>query len=165
MALEIERKFLIDDFVAPVGCARLELEQGYLAEGANGIEVRLRRSGSELLLGVKRKVGAMSRVEVELPISEEEFGDLWPATAGARLCKTRHVVTRDGATFYVDQYRGELAGLLTAEIEFGSESEAEEFRPPSWLGPEITNAEAYKNRTLAHAGLPKSEPSGCRSGA
>ncbi|WP_433125225.1 CYTH domain-containing protein [Micromonospora sp. CA-240977] len=156
MALEIERKFLVDDFVAPVDAARLELEQGYLAAGDNGIEVRLRRSGSELLLGVKRKVGEMSRVEVELPISEEEFADLWPATAAMRLRKTRHVVTRDGLVFYVDEYRDELAGLVTAEIEFGSESEAEEFRPTSWLGPEITGAEAYKNRTLAHAGLPKS---------
>ncbi|TQJ23683.1 CYTH domain-containing protein [Micromonospora sp. A202] len=154
MALEIERKFLVDHIPAAVDGARLELEQGYLAADANGIEVRLRRSGSEFLLGVKYKVAAMSRVEVELPIGEEEFGELWPATVGARLCKTRRTLTCDDQVFYIDDYHNDLAGLVTAEIEFGSESEAEEFRPPSWLGPEITGVEAYKNRTLAQAGLP-----------
>ena len=51
-------------------------------------------------------------------------------------------------------YDGELNGLVTAEVEFPSEREADEYEPPSWLGTEVTGDSDYSNQSLAQRGLP-----------
>ncbi|MEU9041264.1 MULTISPECIES: CYTH domain-containing protein [unclassified Kitasatospora] len=155
MPLEIERKFLLGSFEPPETAVRQHIEQGYIAIKDDGTEVRLRRIGGSCVLGVKRgKAGSPVRVEVERELGEEEFTELWPATAGAQLVKDRYTFESAGVTVHADVYQGELAGLRTAEVEFGSEAEAEAFSPPDWFGAEITGVKAYKNQTLATRGLP-----------
>ncbi|RKT18199.1 CYTH domain-containing protein [Streptomyces sp. 1114.5] len=158
MPLEIERKFLLTAFTPPETAVRRRIEQGYIAIKDDGTEVRLRRIGDSCVLGVKRATAGAApvRVEVERELGEREFDELWPATAGARLVKDRYTVESAGVTVDVDVYRGELAGLLTAEVEFGSEEAAEAFTPPDWFGAEITGVPAYKNQNLAVRGLPES---------
>ncbi|MEU8919652.1 adenylate cyclase [Kitasatospora sp. NPDC048545] len=157
MPLEIERKFRLDAFEPPETAVRQHIDQGYIAINDDGTEVRLRRIGGSHVLGVKRgKAGASAvRVEVERELGEEEFTELWPATEGARLLKDRYTFDSAGVTVEVDVYQGELAGLLTVEVEFGSVAEAEAFTPPDWFGAEITGVAAYKNQTLATRGLPQ----------
>ncbi|MFE6053538.1 adenylate cyclase [Kitasatospora sp. NPDC056446] len=158
MPLEIERKFRPASFEPPGTAVREHIEQGYIAIKDDGTEVRLRRIGGSRVLGVKRATGgeASVRVEVERELGEQEFTELWPATAGARLVKDRYTFASAGVTIHVDVYQGELTGLLTAEVEFGSVAEAEAFTPPDWFGVEITGVRGYKNQTLATRGLPES---------
>ncbi|MFE4516512.1 adenylate cyclase [Kitasatospora sp. NPDC056783] len=160
MPLEIERKFLLSAFEPPPTAVRRRIEQGYLAIKADGTEVRLRRIGDGLVLGVKRGVspsaGSPVRIEVERALEEREFTELWPATEGARVVKDRYTFEASGVIVHVDVYRGELAGLRTAEVEFDSEAAAEAFVAPDWFGAEVTGVKAYKNQTLATAGLPES---------
>ncbi|MFF7988440.1 hypothetical protein ACFZDG_01445 [Kitasatospora xanthocidica] len=157
MPLEIERKFRLASFDPPPAAVRQRIEQGYIAIKDDGTEVRLRRIGGSCVLGVKRSTagGSPARIEVERELGEEEFTELWPATAGARLVKDRYTFDEAGVTVYADVYQEELAGLLTAEVEFGSVAEAEAFTPPDWFGVEITGVKAYKNQTLATRGLPE----------
>ena len=54
----------------------------------------------------------------------------------------------------VDVYEGRLEGLTTAEIEFGSEADADEFEPPAWLGEEVTGDKRFANQNLVRAGIP-----------
>ncbi|MFJ8627209.1 CYTH domain-containing protein [Kitasatospora sp. NPDC093550] len=156
MPLEIERKFLVGSFEPPATAVRQHIEQGYIAIKDDGTEVRLRRIGGGRVLGVKRGKGEgpAVRVEVERELGEEEFTELWPATAGARLAKDRYTFDAAGVTVHLDVYQGGLAGLRTAEVEFDSTAEAEGFTPPDWFGTEITGVTAYKNQTLATRGLP-----------
>ncbi|GAA2979152.1 MULTISPECIES: hypothetical protein [unclassified Kitasatospora] len=159
MPLEIERKFLLEAFEPPGTAVRQRIEQGYIAIKDDGTEVRLRRIAGSCVLGVKRKdssAGAPVRIEVERELGEREFTELWPATEGARLVKDRYTFEASGVTVYADVYQGELAGLRTVEVEFGSEAEAEAFSAPEWFGAEITGVKAYKNQTLATLGLPGS---------
>ncbi|MFF2611858.1 CYTH domain-containing protein [Kitasatospora sp. NPDC058046] len=159
MPLEIERKFLLEAFEPPETAVRQHIEQGYIAIKDDGTEVRLRRIGGSCVLGVKRKasgVGSPVRIEVERELGEQEFTELWPATEGARLVKERYTFDASGVTVYADVYQGELAGLRTVEVEFGSEAEAAAFSAPEWFGAEITGVKAYKNQTLATGGLPNS---------
>ncbi|MFD0407718.1 hypothetical protein [Kitasatospora sp. NPDC127116] len=159
MPLEIERKFLLKAFEPPGTAVRQRIEQGYIAIKDDGTEVRLRRIAGSCVLGVKRKdssAGAPVRIEVERELGEREFTELWPATEGARLVKDRYTFEASGVTVYADVYQGELAGLRTVEVEFGSEAEAEAFSAPEWFGAEITGVKAYKNQTLATLGLPGS---------
>jgi CYTH domain-containing protein/CHAD domain-containing protein len=149
---EIERKFLVEE-MPRAESGRTEIEQGYLALGEDD-EVRLRRAGDELFLTAKSGSGEV-REEAEVTIEPGAFESLWPLTAGRRVRKVRHYVPLgEGLRAEVDVYAGELEGLRTAEVEFGSRAEADRFRPPSWFGAELTGDERYANRSLATAGLP-----------
>jgi adenylate cyclase len=156
MAQEIERKFLVERL--PEGLAidsEEEIDQGYLALGED--EIRLRRRGSRHLITVKRGHG-LARDEVEVPLGEESFEALWPLTEGRRVEKTRRTTKVDGGTLEIDVYKGPLAGLVTAEIEFPDLAAAEAFEPPSWLSRELTGEERYANSRLALDGLPPEQP-------
>ena len=154
MAAEIERKFLLE---APPASLRdhpgVPIEQGYLAI-AETEEVRLRREGDRRRLTVKRGHGEV-REEVEVDLTEEQFDALWPLTESRRLRKRRYrVPLAEGLEAEVDVYAGELEGLVTAEVEFGSEQQSRGFRSPTWLGKEITGDERYANQRLAVDGVP-----------
>jgi CYTH domain-containing protein len=154
MGDEIERKFLVHGPPVSLDRERCEpITQGYLAVD-DDVEVRVRRRGSKFAITIKQGEGR-SRLEEELEIDADRFERLWRLTEGRRIAKTRHVVPAPGgAEIEVDVYADELDGLITAEVEFSSEASAEAFEPPSWFGPEVTDDERYKNRSLARDGLP-----------
>ena len=147
--LEIERKFLIDKL--PRALHRFphkEIAQGYLAVGWDRAHVRLRRAGRACSLTFKRGP-ARAREEREIHLTPAQFAILWPATAGARLTKTRYYVPWKKLTIEIDIYRGSNQGLMVAEVEFPNVQTYHSFRPPSWLGDEVTGASRYSNVRLA----------------
>jgi adenylate cyclase len=145
---EIERKFLVTALPAGLGEGDA-IAQGYLAIATDGVETRIRRRAGAATLTVKSGP-AMVRVEEEIPIEPERFDALWPLTEGRRVEKVRHLVALEGGlTAEVDVYAGALDGLLTAEIEFPSETAARTFSPPPWLGEEVTGDATYANQNLA----------------
>jgi CYTH domain-containing protein len=155
---EIERKFLIDGDVplelSDHPCERIT--QGYISIDSNGTEVRLRTKGGRHTLGVKSGP-SRTRVEEEIEIDQRRFESLWPLTEGRRIDKRRFTIPADGAhdrSIELDVYSGDLSGLVTAEVEFPSEREADEFDPPSWLGTEVTGDPVYSNQSLAARGRP-----------
>ncbi len=150
--MECERKFLVADPPELDPESGDEIDQGYLAVGADG-EVRARRRGQGFVLTAKRGSG-LSREEAEIDIGREQFDRLWPLTEGRRVHKRRHVIPFEGREVEVDVYGGKLDGLVVAEVEFPSEEEARAFEPPDWLGEEVTGDPAYLNETLATRGLP-----------
>jgi|SRR5437588_7182286 len=153
--LEIERKFLVT--TAPEGLdtySSKDIDQGYLAVTDDGVEVRVRRYGSQAFLTVKSG-GGRARVEEELEIDERRFGALWALTEGRRLQKVRYLMpVPDGPVIELDVYREELDGLMVAEIEFESPEAAAAFEPPAWFGREVSDDPAYKNNRLAMDGVP-----------
>ena len=150
--MEVERKFLVPDPPDLEHAEAEEIEQGYLATGADG-EVRLRRKGDVRLLTAKLGAG-LSRQEEEVEIDRDSFDRLWQLTEGRRLHKRRHVLPDGNRRVEVDVYEGDLDGLVVAEIEFDSEEEARAFEPLDWLGEEVTGDERYLNETLATRGRP-----------
>ena len=149
---EIERKFLVKE-MPRAESGQTVIEQGYLAADGEA-EVRLRRQGEELLLTAKTGHGEV-REEVEVPIEPGAFEALWALTVGRRVYKVRHYVPLGSdLRAEIDVYAGQLVGLRTAEIEFGSRAEADSFAPPFWLGTELTGDERYANQSLATRGLP-----------
>jgi adenylate cyclase len=154
MTLEIERKFLVSDLPADVAeHPAQELRQGYLVSTAAGLEVRLRSTDGAPVLTIK-SAGSLTRVEVEVPIGDEQFAALWPLTDGRRLEKRRTRYPVAGRTAEIDEFAGALAPLRLVEVEFPSEQAALAFEPPPWFGREVTGDARYKNRTLALTGRP-----------
>jgi CYTH domain-containing protein len=145
---EIERKFLIRKL--PRALERYphsQILQGYLAVDRKA-HVRLRKRGRVCTLTFKRGP-ARAREEREIHLNAAQFSVLWPATAGARLTKTRYYVPYKSLTVEIDIYRGSNEGLMVAEVEFPDVNSYHEFRPPDWLGDEVTGASRYSNVKLA----------------
>jgi CYTH domain-containing protein len=135
---EIERKFLVKRF--PPGFKNFPhhlIEQGYLAVGRGGLQVRLRKKGSVRSLTFKQGTKGV-REEREVRLSLEQFDALWPATAGRRLTKVRYDVPWKNFTIEVDIYRGRYDGLVVAEVEFEDQKSCAAFVPPDWLGRDVT---------------------------
>jgi adenylate cyclase len=149
---EIERKFLVSAIPDNPGPGTRIL-QGYLPLASEETELRVRRKGDETVLTVKRGRG-LDRGEQEVAISAEVFEALWPLTEGRRIEKTRYALRHGDATIELDEFGGELEGLLVAEVEFESMQASELFDEAAWLGQEVTDDPAYGNRTLAERGRP-----------
>jgi adenylate cyclase len=152
VALEIERKFLVERFPPSIAIdSEEEIAQGYLAIGED--QVRLRRRGDNHQITVKRGSG-LTREEVEVPLAQESFEELWPLTEGRRIEKTRRTTMVEGGKAEVDVYHAPLDGLVTAEIEFADAEAARAFQPPPWFARELTDDHRYSNQRLAMEGLP-----------
>jgi adenylate cyclase len=150
MSYEIERKFLLDDLPADTATVvPTHIDQGYLAV-TNDLEVRVRSRAGRHLLTVKGGRGEIRR-EVTIELSAEQFAALWDLTRGRRLRKRRWVLAADDdeVEIEVDQFAGNLEGLLVAEVEFPSADASRAFTPPGWFGPEITGDDRYRNAALA----------------
>ena len=151
---EIERKFLAGELPAEVPAQpATRIRQGYLS--SEPAEVRVRgRDGQTHELTVK-SIGGLERTEVTLPLSREQFDELW-ALASASVEKDRTLYAVEGSTAEVDVYVGKLAGLVVVEVEFPTAEDAESFVPPPWFGVEVTDDPRYRNSALARADAPPS---------
>ena len=153
MRKEIERKFCVQKMPDLTACTGVEISQGYLSVGDNGQEIRLRRKGERFYQTVKQGKG-VQRTEVEVELSQAQFDNLWPLTAGRRVEKVRYEIAEGIWTIELDVYRGRLKGLIVAEVEFETIDESSRFVPPLWFGRDVTDDDRYKNAILAHEGTP-----------
>ena len=154
MGTEIERKFLVDrlppDFENLTGKT---IRQGYVIDAAGGIELRVRQKQRAYYQTVKMGEG-LSRTEIEIELSADQFNRLWPHTEGRRVSKTRYTLPVGDHTAELDRFEGNLKGLLLVEVEFTSVDAAKDFAPPDWFGRDVTEDKRYKNKHLAAHGIP-----------
>jgi CYTH domain-containing protein len=144
---EVERKFVVDDLPEEVRARpATRIRQGYLCVEPAEVRIRNRDDASHEL--TVKSVGGLSRAEVNLPLTPEQFDELWPLVQRS-IEKDRTLYEVAGGTAEVDVYHGPLAGLVVAELEFPSEAEAAAFQPPSWFGTEVTTDPRYRNAALA----------------
>ncbi|WP_431973621.1 CYTH domain-containing protein [Micromonospora haikouensis] len=152
--LEIERKFLVDDgWVMPGGLVGVPMRQAYLTAEHAVPEVRIRWTAAGSTMTIKAPAGLTSvatvRTEIEFPLADDVFEQLWALPSVDRLDKVRTVVQVGPVEAAVDTYAGDLAPLRVVEVEFASLAEATAFEPPAWFGPEVTGQKRYGNRALA----------------
>lgn len=145
--MEIERKYLIHRI--PEGLPVKEthrIEQGYLCTSP---VVRIRRDNDTYILTYKSK-GLMIREEYNLPLTREAYEHLKEKTDGRLIEKTRRVIPLEGGLFIeLDIFKGDLAPLMLAEVEFPSKEMADSFSPPGWFGEDVTFSSRYHNSTLS----------------
>lgn len=147
MAIEIERKFLLDsaDWRSEVQQST-RIAQGYLCTDP-GRTVRVRIKGTQGYLTIKgQSEDGISRAEYEYPIPQAD------AEALLQLCpnvldKTRHLIPQDELMWEIDEFHGENQGLIVAEIELPG-VDAPFFRP-QWLGAEVSGDPRYFNSALS----------------
>jgi adenylate cyclase len=146
MPREIERKFLVkNDEWRRLAHRSQRMSQGYLASGGR-VSLRVRIAGDDARLNMKAGGLVAARQEYEYPIPLDEARELLALADGPLIDKTRHFVERDGVTFEIDEFHGDNAGLIVAEVELDRE-DAPVPRPP-WLGAEVTQLTRYYNVCL-----------------
>ena len=154
MGIEIERKFLaVDDAWRAAAHKVVPMAQGYLNDlamvdsGAMQASVRVRIEGEAAFLNIKSREAGPSRQEFEYEIPLADARALLALCVGGRIGKHRHYVQHAGHLWEIDEFHGDNAGLVVAEIELGRVDEA--FARPDWLGVEATHAQRYYNLALA----------------
>jgi adenylate cyclase len=146
MATEIERKFLVkDDSWRGLGQGN-RYRQGYLSTHPERT-VRARVAAGKGYLTIKGKTQNATRAEYEysIPVQDAE-AILDELCARPLIEKTRYRIDYHGLVWEVDEFEGENAGLVIAEVELASADQAVAL--PAWIGEEVTADPRYYNANL-----------------
>lgn len=146
MSVEIERKFLVRDARWKALGQGALLRQGYLSSQRERV-VRVRIEGERAVLTIKGpSVGAV-RGEWEYSIPLEDARIFLDTLCERPIIeKIRYRIPHEGMVWEVDEFLGENAGLVVAEIEL--EREDQSFAKPDWVGEEVTHDVRYFNANL-----------------
>ena len=148
MASEIERKFLVkrESWPAPAAPGVL-YRQGYLSVVPERT-VRVRIAGREAFLTIKGLTRGIERLELEYPIPIEDASVMLDELCIKPLVeKTRYRIPVDGLVWEVDDFAGDNAGLMIAEIELPDANA--QVTMPAWAGAEVSDDPRYFNSNLA----------------
>lgn len=146
MAQEIERKFLLKNDDWRIGAEGKRYRQGYLSTEAQRT-VRVRTVSARGFLTIKGEPVGAARVEFEYPIPPEDANEMLDSLCQRPIIeKVRFRIPHGSHTWEVDEFEGENAGLLIAEVELESENETLDI--PDWVGEEVTGDSRYYNANL-----------------
>ncbi len=150
MGIEIERKFLVSGDGWRGDWPATSIRQGYLTTDPDRV-VRARIAGESAFLTLKGRpvdTGARSRLEFEYPIPVADAEVILDQLCLKPLIEKirRRVVVR-GVTWEVDEFQGENAGLVLAEVELDHPEARIDL--PDWIGEEVTADPRYQNVYLA----------------
>jgi adenylate cyclase len=146
MAQEIERKFLVAGASWKDGATGTLTRQGYLSN-VKEHTVRVRVAGAMAFLTIKGPSRGLARDEFEYPIPVDDAEAMLDALCERPLIeKTRWLVPFKGFTWEVDEFHGENAGLVVAEVEVPTPETKPEL--PPWVREEVSSDPRYFNSNL-----------------
>ena len=147
MAVEIERKYLLASEQWRDEITRSQrMAQAYFANTERA-SMRVRIAGERAWLNIKGMTIGASRPEYEYEIPLADAEEQLALCMPGQIDKTRHYVERDGLVWEIDEFHGDNAGLIVAEVEL--ESEDQSIMKPGWLAEEVTGEARYYNVMLA----------------
>lgn len=120
--------------------------QGYLST-VKERTVRVRTIGDKGYLTIKGITVGATRLEYEYEIPVAEADELLDELCERPLIeKRRRKFEFEGLTWEVDEFFGQNAGLIVAEVELGDEQQ--QFNKPGWIAQEVTDDARYFNANL-----------------
>ncbi|MBK7028162.1 MAG: CYTH domain-containing protein [Bacteroidales bacterium] len=147
MALEIERKFLVDPAKLPQGLDGVIIRQGYMLISQEK-SIRIRISGHKAFLTIKGMDRNGVRPEFEYEIPFDDGQDLFDQfTLPGKISKIRYHHIFKKHLWEIDEFLLDNKGLWIAEIELASEDET--FDIPDWIVSEVTGDLRFFNTYLS----------------
>src|SRR5262245_40311836 len=132
MPKEIERKFLVKGDGWRRQAAGKRYRQGYLST-VKERQVRVRTAGDKAVITVKGISRGSTRSEYEYEIPTADANEILDHLCEKPLIeKTRYRIPIGDVVWEVDEFSGENAGLIVAEVELQSEDQAVSL--PDWIG-------------------------------
>lgn len=150
MAREIERKFLVakDTWRSKVIQTKA-FAQGYLNDDLRKSSIRVRIEGDQAKLNIKSVELGLSRDEYELDLPKHQAQEILEKfSVTPVLSKIRHWIPQGDLHWEVDEFLGENAPLIVAEIELPDEQTP--LILPDWVGEEVTHDPRYFNVYLVN---------------
>jgi len=149
MAIEIEKKFLLNQFPTSLVSKGKDICQGYMVNEKDRV-VRIRLFGEKAFLTIKSATYDASRNEYEYPIPKQDAQQMLSLFCEDPLIeKTRFQVMYKGFEWVIDRFKGSNHGLIVAEIELDAIDQP--FEKPDWIGKEVTHDPRYFNSNLIKA--------------
>jgi adenylate cyclase len=147
MGLEIEHKFLVaTDAWRAAARGRQLLRQGYLANNSR-CSVRVRVADETAWISVKAMTADLARAEYEYAIARADADEMLGTLCERPLIeKWRYDVPHGAHQWEVDEFLGDNAGLVIAELELSRRDEP--FDRPQWLGRDVTRDRRFYNFSL-----------------
>ena len=145
MAMEIERKFLVNKYKLR-GLnffSEEKIFQGYLSDNP---VVRVRIKGEHGFLTIKSSTVGLARQEFEYEIPVADAEQLLKLCGRNVLKKYRRKISYGGHVWEVDFFAGRHDGLILAEVELNTPDEPVEL--PDWIFKEVSNDSRYYNSNL-----------------
>lgn len=156
-AIERERRWLCRD----VPRERILQTEAITDLYVTGSRLRLRDArpldggAPRMRLTRKADVDIHTRLITSIYLPEEEFAVLVASLPGVRIRKLRHRLEAvDGVTVSVDEFQGELSGLILAEAEFETPEQLAAFPSPDFTCREVTDDLRFTGGYLVKHGMP-----------
>ena len=148
MAKEIERKYLVKGNDWQKLAQGVFYCQGYI--GTIGKQtVRIRIVGEQGYLTLKGANIGQTRSEFEYPIPLADAQEILATLCDRPLIeKIRYKIPQDNLIWEVDQFLGDNAGLIIAEVELTDENQ--EIELPEWIDRQVTDAKYYNSNLAKH---------------
>ena len=147
MALEIERRFLIKndtwkDFITE----KIFIEQGYLSKSLDDWIIRIRFTGKDFKIALKKNIKNFTNFEFEYSIPRKD-GEIIMANLSNTIKKERFFLEVEKKSWILDCFKENNYPLQIAEVELSNEDE--DLSLPSFISKEITGLQNYSNLSLA----------------
>ena len=146
MALEIERRFLIkNDNWREFVTNRTFIEQGYLSKNLDDWIIRIRFTGKDFKIALKKHIASFTNFEFEYSIPQKD-GETIMSNLSNTIKKERFFVEVEKKSWIIDCFKDNNYPLEIAEIELSKEEE--DLKLPSFVSEEITGLVHYSNFSL-----------------
>ena len=147
MALEIERRFLIknDDWKKFIK-EKIFIEQGYLSKSLDDWIIRIRFTGKDYKIALKKHIESFTNFEFEYSITRKD-GETIMSNLANTIKKERFYVEVEKKSWIIDCFKEKNYPLEIAEIELSNEKE--DLSLPSFISKEITGLKYFSNFSLA----------------
>ena len=147
MALEIERRFLVkNDNWKELITKKIFIEQGYLSKNIDDWIIRIRFTGKEFRIALKKHIENFTSFEYEYPIPRKD-GETIMSNLSNTIKKERFFLEVEKKSWIIDCFKENNYPLEIAEIELSNEKE--DLMIPSFVSEEITGLKDYSNFSLA----------------
>lgn len=143
--MEIERKWIVKELPDLSEYDRVGQTRHFLYNKEN-VEVRVQKIGKIYEFERKRELSNLTRENVKFEMSKKEYE--WFILLSSGLILRDCYISRTDPSFTIKIYYRQFKGLIRAEVEFESESEAKKYKPLSWFGREITNTDLGRDKKL-----------------
>ena len=148
MALEIERRFLIkNDGWKEFITKKIFIEQGYLSKSIDDWIIRIRFTGKDFKIALKKHIESFTNFEFEYSIPQKD-GETIMSNLSNTIKKERFFLEVEKKSWIIDCFKEKNYPLEIAEIELTKENE--DLSLPSFLSEEITGLTRYSNFSLAN---------------
>ncbi len=148
MTFEIERRFLIkNDNWREFITKKIFIEQGYLSNSLDDWIIRVRHTGKDFKIALKKHIKSFTNFEFEYSIPQSD-GEKIMSNIKNKIKKERFFLEVAKKYWIVDCFKEKNYPLEIAEIELSKEEE--DLNIPSFISKEITGLTHYSNFSLAN---------------